>query len=301
MNVKTLVLLILGALLAAGGLVLRALARKFPEPAADAQKPEVRRYRRRKRLPAVLFWLGVWLSVTALISLLFGPSQREFSVEILPPLTSVLGLPVSSAVLTGFSVSGALILLAVLFRLLVFPRFTETPHGLQNVVELAVEWLSRYCRANLCRPLGENLAAYLFTVALYMIGCAAVELLGLRAPTSDILTTFAMALVTFFLINFYGIRSKGLGGRLRSMSRPTPVIFPIKILTDVAVPVSLACRLFGNMLGGMIVMELLYFALGNAAFGAPAVLGLYFNVFHPLIQVFIFITLSLTFINEAIE
>ena len=67
MNVKTLVLLILGALLAAGGLVLRALARKFPEPAADAQKPEVRRYRRRKRLPAVLFWLGVWLSVTALI------------------------------------------------------------------------------------------------------------------------------------------------------------------------------------------------------------------------------------------
>ena len=188
--------------------------------------------------------------------------------------------------------SGALILLAVLFRLFVFPRFTETPHGLQNVVELAVEWLSRYCRANLCRPLGENLAAYLFTVALYMIGCAAVELLGLRAPTSDILTTFAMALVTFFLINFYGIRSKGLGGRLRSMARPTPVIFPIKILTDVAVPVSLACRLFVNMLGGMIVMELLYFALGNAAFGAPAVLGLYFNVFHPLIQVFIFITLS---------
>ena len=55
------------------------------------------------------------------------------------------------------------------------------------------------------------------------------------------------------------------------------------------------------MLGGMIVMDLLYMALGNAAIGFPSVLGLYFNVFHPLIQTYIFITLTLTFIGEAVE
>lgn len=55
------------------------------------------------------------------------------------------------------------------------------------------------------------------------------------------------------------------------------------------------------MLGGMIVMDLLYMALGNLAVGIPSIIGLYFNVFHPLIQTFIFVTLSLTFIGEATE
>ena len=64
---------------------------------------------------------------------------------------------------------------------------------------------------------------------------------------------------------------------------------------------SLACRLFGNMLGGMIVMDLLKSSLGGYAVGIPAVAGLYFNLFHPLIQTYIFVILSLTFINEAAE
>ena len=113
--------------------------------------------------------------------------------------------------------------------------------------------------------------------------------------------TLAMALITFVLINYYGIRKKGVLGRIKSLGKPNPVIFPIKVLSDIAVPVSLACRLFGNMLGGMIVMDLLYMALGNAAIGFPSVLGLYFNVFHPLIQTYIFVTLTLTFIGEAVE
>ena len=78
-------------------------------------------------------------------------------------------------------------------------------------------------------------------------------------------------------------------------------MIPLKIISDIAIPISLACRLFGNMLGGMIVMELLKGALGGYAAGIPGVAGLYFNLFHPLIQAYIFITLSLTFIDEAME
>ena len=79
------------------------------------------------------------------------------------------------------------------------------------------------------------------------------------------------------------------------------IMIPLKMVSDIAVPVSLACRLFGNMLGGMIVMELLKGALGGYGTGIPALAGLYFNLFHPLIQAYIFITLSLTFIEEATE
>ena len=121
------------------------------------------------------------------------------------------------------------------------------------------------------------------------------------APTSDITVTFAMSLITFFLINWYGIKNKRLSGRIKGLASPSPVIFPMRIVSDVAVPVSLACRLFGNMLGGLIVMDLLKGAAGGYSFGIAPVAGLYFNLFHPLIQIYIFVTLSLTFINEACE
>ena len=78
-------------------------------------------------------------------------------------------------------------------------------------------------------------------------------------------------------------------------------MFAFRAIAEIAIPVSMACRLFGNMLGGMIVMDLIYSALGNGAIGLPSLAGLFFHVFHPLIQAFIFVTLTLTFINEAIE
>jgi F-type H+-transporting ATPase subunit a len=144
--------------------------------------------------------------------------------------------------------------------------------------------------------LGDGLPSFLFAVVVFMVGCAAVELFGFRAPTADITMTFALALTTLFCINYYGFKKKGLGGRLK---RYFPNV--MNFVSDIAAPVSLACRLFGNMLGGMIVMDLLYSAMGNAAIGFPSLAGLYFNLFHPLIQTYIFITLSLTFIGEAVE
>jgi len=113
--------------------------------------------------------------------------------------------------------------------------------------------------------------------------------------------TFSLALITFILINVYGIKKKGVIGRIKSLASPTPLVFPFRVIADMAIPVSMACRLFGNMLGGMIVIDLLYTALGSNAIGIPGVAGLYFNAFHPIIQAFIFVTLTLTFINEAIE
>lgn len=230
----------------------------------------------------------------------FGTGSRVFQVDISPTRVDILGQSVSSTVVIAWIVVAILVVAAALIRFFVIPRFQEKPHGLQLILETAVGAISdmttsRYGRKN------EGLASYFFALAALLIGSAIIELFGVRPPTTDLSMTFSYALVTFVLINVYGVRKKGVKGRLQSFVSPSAIILPFKLLSDIAVPISLACRLFGNMLGGMVVVELIYYALGAFSVGIPAVAGLYFNAFHPLIQFFIFINLSLTFIGEAVE
>ena len=244
--------------------------------------------------------LLAWVAVSWGLSVIAGPHERALEVEVFAPKSALLGYPLSVSIFTAWEVIAAISALAVAFRLLGFPRFKEVPGRLQNAVEIAVDAARSYTRSKV-HGLSDALCCYIFTIGAFLVGCAAVELFGIRTPTADLVTTFSLSIITFVMINYFGIKVKRLSGRLRSMAQPTPVIFPIRLITDIAVPVSLACRLFGNMLGGMIVMELLYYALGYFSIGAPAFLGLYFNLFHPLIQAYIFITLTLTFISEAVE
>ena len=290
------VLLALGAGMTLGGWFWR-------KSVLTAGKAEESAGKKRKKVlwPTVLFLAGIWTLAEKLLQLIFGSvPAEEFTVDIWAERISLGGVTISATVLVTWAIVAVVAVLAVAIRVLVVPRMTDEPKGVQNVLELIVETVCNFTHSSV-GDLGDCLPSYIFTVGVLMVSCAAVELLGVRAPTSDITMTFSMALVTFVLINYYGIKKKGVGGRISSMARPTPVVFPIKVVSDLAVPVSLACRLFGNMLGGMIVMDLLYMALGNAAIGFPSVLGLYFNVFHPLIQTYIFITLTLTFIGEAVE
>lgn len=255
--------------------------------------------KKRKLLIAVIA-IAAWAAFGLLIRLIFGPAEKEaFTVEIFAPSVQLGPFSISECTLWGFGVTAVVLVLALLFRFICVPRFKEVPTGLQNALELVIEKLDSYSLSQSHTDLGDNCSAYIMALGLYLVGCAALELFGVRSPSSDLLTTFALALVTFFLINYYGLARKGLGGRIKDFTKPTPIMAPIKLITDIAIPVSMACRLFGNMLAGLIVMELLYYALGNFAAGPPAVLGLYFNLFHPLIQAFIFITLSLSFIGEA--
>ncbi len=297
-----LVLLIAGIVLEIVGLVWLALSRR----AAKAQVSEAtagaagKKKKKKTALPLVLCVIAGYMVSTRLITLIFGKSEEALHVAIWPERVDLFGFSISQTVIYAWIVMACLIVLAVILRLTVVRRMKDVPTGVQNVLEAAVELMGKYTDSKV-EGIGPGLSAYLLTAALFMVGCNFVELFGERAPTSDITMTFALALVTFILINYYGIKKKGVGGRIKSLAEPTPVVFPIKLISDCAIPVSMACRLFGNILGGMIVMDLLYVALGNNAIGIPSIVGLYFNVFHPLIQAFIFVTLSLTFINEAVE
>ena len=98
-------------------------------------------------------------------------------------------------------------------------------------------------------------------------------------------------------VNIVAIRYKGLKGRFKLLTEPSPVVFPIKILTDLIAPCSMAIRLFANVLVGGVIMQLVYMAI---PYVVPAAISAYFNVIHVMIQTFVFGLLSLTYIGEAL-
>ena len=207
------------------------------------------------------------------------------------------GIPVTDAVCVSWMVVAGLIIFGLIVRFYYFPKFQEIPRGFQNILELFVEWIYRFT-GDSTHEFGNGLAPYVGSLALYLAFTNTIELIGLRPPTPYIAITLALSIMTFFLINYYGIRKKGVWGRIRDYGKPVPFIAPIKVITDLAIPVSLASRLFGNILGGLVVMELIRKVVPLVV---PAFLSIYFTLFDGIIQTFIFITLSLAFIQEAIE
>lgn len=215
-------------------------------------------------------------------------------VELLP------GFTVPVTMITLWIVSAILIVLALVFRFVILKKFKEKPTGIQNVLELGVESANNLAKSKL-REKGRSIAPYVMTLAIVIVCSGLVELVGVRAPETDLNFTIALALITFILINAYGIRYKGAWGRIKSFGEPVKAIAPINLVTHCAVPISLSCRMFGNLFSGLVIMELIYYALGYFAVGIPAVLSIYFNLFHIGMQAYVFLVLSLSFINEAVE
>lgn len=222
--------------------------------------------------------------------------MQEFHVFIFARRTdvSLLGhaFSVSNTVLATWGILAAVLVFALVYRLFFVPRLRENPRGLQFLMETAVESLDKYVGSKL-PGMSVSFGAYIFSLALLLVCSAMSELLGLVPPTADITMTLAISLITFFLFSYYGFRRLGFKRRLKHY------LNPFNLISDLMAPLSLSTRLFGNMFGGMLIMDLLYFAMKRFAVGIPSVLGLYFNLFHPLIQTFIFITLTLSYISEA--
>ena len=268
---------------------------------AGADKQPDKRMKRAKYTATLLAAIGIYTFATRLINLVFGPGENHgLGFSLWPERVDVFGVSLSITVVYTWGAMALLVIAAAIVRLTIVRRFNDVPDGAQNVLELVVESVRKYTDAQ-AHGTGEFLSSYILSIAALMVACAFLELFRLRPPTADISMTFSLALITFVLINAYGVKKKGTLGRIRSLASPTPVVFVFRVVAELAIPISMACRLFGNMLGGMIVIDMLYIALGSNAVGIPSVIGLYFNVFHPLMQTFIFITLTLTFINEAIE
>jgi F-type H+-transporting ATPase subunit a len=125
----------------------------------------------------------------------------------------------------------------------------------------------------------------------------------LRAPNADINMTLAMALVTFTVVQIYGIRSHGVGGRIKHMANP-PLLFPLELIGELSRIVSLSARLFGNVFAGEVLLGVMV-AMANAVKVAILPLGLpvvflFLEVLFGSIQALVFALLTTIYITLAV-
>lgn len=225
-------------------------------------------------------------------------SSLELSIDI-----AQVSIPGIGAVPLPIVISAGILLFCIAF--LIFfncyymkKRMRETPHGLQNLMELLVTSVDKMTQNRVGKKVGAGLSAYLLALGVYIGLGSLIELFGIQAMTADLNTTLALGLCTFIMINVTAIRYRGIRGRIKYYGQPMKLVAPFRLLSDICTPISLACRLYGNILAGAIVMELLYYVVPILI---PGIMSLYFNLFHAGIQVYIFMYLSLSFIGEALE
>lgn len=226
-----------------------------------------------------------------------------------PRIAFTIGdIPVTETV----TVTWFIMLVLLIFSVSVTRNLKREASGVQLVVEQVVKVINNLTKQNM----GEKNAGFAPFVGtlLLLIGLSNIAgLFGLRPPTADLNTTMCLSITTFVLTQLFGIKSKGIGGYSKGFLEPIPLLLPLNIIGELANPVSLGFRLFGNITAGVIIMTLLYGALGSFTelllgltvpllqAGVPSVLHIYFDLFAGLLQSFIFTMLTMVFISGAME
>ena len=191
----------------------------------------------------------------------------------------------------------ALIILAVVVRLKL--KDTEgKPSGFQNAIELVVEMLDGMVYSSMGKK-GIPFRNYISILFVFILISNLSGLVGLRPPTADYGVTLALGLMTFTIVQFNNIKYNKFGA-VKELFEPIPLLFPINLIGEIAVPISLSLRLFGNVLAGTVIMALLYGLLSKVAFVWPGALHAYFDVFSGAIQSYVFCMLTMVFIGNKI-
>ena len=189
-----------------------------------------------------------------------------------------------------------LILLAIVVRLNL--KDSDTPSGLQNAAEMVVETLDNMVKSSMGKH-AVRYRNYIGTLFIFLLVSNLSGLLGLRPPTADYGVTFPLGIITFVLIQYNNIRWNK-GRAFTDLFKPIPVLFPINLIGELAVPFSLSLRLFGNVVSGTVIMALIYGLLDRFAILWPGVLHAYFDIFSGTIQTYVFCMLTMVFITQKI-
>lgn len=226
----------------------------------------------------------------------------DFGVKRVIDLFKVNGqvLGITETQINTWIIMAALTIFALIVRAKV-KNFKEVPETkFQNIIELLVDFFGNFTASTM----GETNRGFCYfygPMFLFILLANLSGLVGLRPPTGDIATTFALSLTTFFMIHGYGVKAKGLS-YFKGFLEPMPFLLPLNVIGELATPISLSFRLFGNILGGTIIMGLYYAMMPwFLTIGVPAVFHLYFDVFAGALQTLIFVMLSMTFVSSAME
>ena len=210
----------------------------------------------------------------------------------------IFGFQANPGLVSAYLVTIILLVAAALIRIFAIPKFTRVPGKFQLAVESIVGWFDKLAKTNSPHR-NSFLGAYIFGAGCYiftgtlfeLIGVAVVSSAGnsvaLPAPLSDINGAIAMGFLSYFVILSGGIVSNGMRGVGRT-------------LKDFSLPISMSFRLFGALLSGLLVSELVYYYIA-LSFVLPVVVGVLFTLLHALIQTYVLVMLTSLFYGEVSE
>ncbi len=209
---------------------------------------------------------------------------------------SLFGLEVNPAVISAFTVSAILLIAAVLIRLFVIPHFKTIPRGFQTAIEALIGFFDNLAQQN-SPHMNRFLGFYIFTAGVYIFFSTLFELFGqqaitthghsisLSAPLADINGAIAMGVTSYGVILFGGLIHNGIKGAAGA-------------LKDFSLPISMSFRLFGALLSGLLVTELVYYSI-MLSFVLPVAVGIMFTLLHALIQTYVLTMLTAHFYGEV--
>lgn len=226
-------------------------------------------------------------------------------------------LPIQPWPVTESQVNSALVILSVLGLCLYLTHGIRA--GVQTKRTLLAEWMVEKVDGMVKENMGDYFAGFgPFIAAILALSAfsSLSSLLGLYPPTSDINVTAGWAILVFVLITYYKMKC-GPWHYIKSFGDPVAALAPMNVISEIATPVSMAFRHYGNILSGTIVSVLVAAGLGGLSerlFGAlpgilgdfpylrvgiPALLSVYFDVFSGCLQAYIFAVLTMLYVSSA--
>jgi F-type H+-transporting ATPase subunit a len=183
----------------------------------------------------------------------------------------------------------------------------ERPSGAQNFLEMIVEFVAGFVGEGATAGRRRFLLEFLATLFLFILFSNFLGLLpGLKSPTNTLNTNLGLAVVVFILVQASGFAEKGIG-YLKRFLHPGGVLgyfmMPISLLEELAKPITLSMRLYGNIFAGELIIAVLLqlLTLRSYVVGGfiPHVVWLAFGIFVGTVQAFIFMVLSLAYVGQA--
>ena len=205
---------------------------------------------------------------------------------------------VNPGLVSAFTVTGILFVAALAIRIFLIPRFTIVPGKFQLLLEQAVNLFDNMVKGNSPHR-NKFLSAYVFAIGVYIFCGTMFELFGVQvvtiqgtslslpAPMSDINCAICLGCLSYLVIMSGGIAGNGIKGIG-------------KTLKDFSLPISMSFRLFGALLSGALVTELVYH-YSALSYGVPVLVGIMFTVLHAIIQAYVLTMLTSLFYGEVSE
>lgn len=174
----------------------------------------------------------------------------------------------------------------------------KAPGAFLNFIELIVESVDNLTLSSMGEKHGGKFANYIGTLFAFILLSNISGLFGLRSPTADYGTTLCLGLITFTMIHYNGFKHQKFG-HITALFKPA-ILAPINIIGEIATPISLSLRLFGNVMSGTLMLALVYGLIPRGLnLIWPAFLHGYFDLFSGAIQSYVFCMLTMVFISDT--